>query len=272
MYYRDYSVSKFAKGGEISKSGQNQDERALNLLNKLKEEGKLKRYLDVRGNGKKVFDTIIPNKKEKGMYKRYESFSQTSIGTLQNEYLDETDVLHWLKKTMPKIEMAKGGLTSDISFTIRDENDNLVESYLSPNELIEWAKDYAKELNENVNITNTKEAIKYIEKYQKNTKYKYLEVYSMAKGGEMDKGGVLTKFNPMDLVGKSIVLEDMQYGVTGSGRIKEVDIIDKDNIKVTYSDAGSDRLITPKGFSKAELYKLTKVKRIPRNQNKSKIY
>jgi hypothetical protein len=90
--------------------GQNQDEIALNLLNKLKEEGKLKRYLDVKGNGKKVFDIIVANKKEKGMYKRYESLSQTSIGTLQNEYLDETDVLRWLKKTMPKREMADGGM------------------------------------------------------------------------------------------------------------------------------------------------------------------
>jgi|GEM_PF-1615774 len=97
--------SKMADGGET------EDERALKLLNKLKEEGKLKRYLDVRGNGKKVFDTIIPNKSEKGVYKRYESTSQSSIGTLQNEYLDESDVLSWLKKTMPKREMAMGGKT-----------------------------------------------------------------------------------------------------------------------------------------------------------------
>jgi len=105
MYYRYYSVNKYEKGGTMVEDGENQDERALNQLNKLKEQGKLKRYVDVRGNGKKVFDTIVPNKKQKGMYKRYESLSQSSIGTLQNEYLDETDVLNWLKKTMPKREM-----------------------------------------------------------------------------------------------------------------------------------------------------------------------
>lgn len=73
-------------------------------LNKLKQEGKLKRYLDVRGNGKKVFETIIPNKNEKGMYKRYESLSRGSLGTLQNEYLSESDVINWLNKTSPKID------------------------------------------------------------------------------------------------------------------------------------------------------------------------
>ena len=78
------------------------DDEDISRLEKLKKEGKLKRYLDVRGNGKKVFETIIPNKSEKGMYKRYESTSQSSLGTLQNEYLDENDVLNWLKKTSPK--------------------------------------------------------------------------------------------------------------------------------------------------------------------------
>ena len=94
--------------GQMASGGETENDRALKQLNKLKDEGKLKRYVDVRGNGKKVFDTIVPNKSEKGMYKRYESLSQSSMGTLQNEYLDETDVLNWLKKTMPK-QMAKGG-------------------------------------------------------------------------------------------------------------------------------------------------------------------
>lgn len=89
------------------------DNEDISRLEKLKKEGKLKRYLDVRGNGKKVFETIIPNKSEKGMYKRYESTSQSSLGTLQNEYLDENDVLNWLKKTSPKYAKSttiKGGL------------------------------------------------------------------------------------------------------------------------------------------------------------------
>ena len=91
-----YARINYAKGGGL-------DERAFAQLNKLKSEGKLKRYFDVRGNGQKLFETIIPNKSEKGMYKRYESSSASSLGVLQNEYLDETDILNYLKKTLPKL-------------------------------------------------------------------------------------------------------------------------------------------------------------------------
>ncbi|MFY8161509.1 MAG: JAB domain-containing protein [Candidatus Kapaibacteriota bacterium] len=114
--YNNYSIrlrmssGKFADGGYMEDGGATiDDKRAYKLLNKLKEEGYLKRYYDVRGNGKKLFETIVPNKSENGLYKRYESLSESSIGTLQNEYLYETDVLNWLKKTMPKIEMSDGG-------------------------------------------------------------------------------------------------------------------------------------------------------------------
>jgi hypothetical protein len=91
------------------------DEKANKLLNQLKEDGKLKRYFDTRGSGKKYFETIIPNKSEKGYYKRYESLSSTNIGTLQNEYLDEDDVLTWIKNSQKRIDaernnkMASGG-------------------------------------------------------------------------------------------------------------------------------------------------------------------
>jgi hypothetical protein len=91
-----YERINYATGGGL-------DERAFAQLNKLKSEGKLKRYFDVRGNGQKLFETIIPNKSEKGMYKRYESSSASSLGVLQNEYLDETDILNYLKKTLPKL-------------------------------------------------------------------------------------------------------------------------------------------------------------------------
>ena len=103
------NIKKYAKGSTVNGGGVGEDglditmdDEDISRLEKLKKEGKLKRYLDVRGNGKKVFETIIPNKSEKGMYKRYESTSQSSLGTLQNEYLDENDVLNWLKKTSPK--------------------------------------------------------------------------------------------------------------------------------------------------------------------------
>lgn len=101
---------KAEDGVVITKSDEDiRKDKLLELLEKLKTEGKLKRYYDVRGNGKKLFETIIPNKSEKGMYKRYESTSQSSLGTLQNEYLDENDVLNWLKKTSPKYGLGVAG-------------------------------------------------------------------------------------------------------------------------------------------------------------------
>jgi hypothetical protein len=73
----------YAKGGIL-------EQRALKLFNKLKQEGKLKRYIDTRGNGKKYFETIIPNYAENGYWRRFESATSGSIGVLQNEYLDKT--------------------------------------------------------------------------------------------------------------------------------------------------------------------------------------
>lgn len=100
-------ILKYAKGGGV------EDEQ----FEKLKREGKIIRYLDVRGNGKKVFDIIVPNKKEKGMYKRYESLSKNELGVLQNEYLDESDVKNWLLKTSPKYAKG-GGVGSSFEYTI----------------------------------------------------------------------------------------------------------------------------------------------------------
>jgi hypothetical protein len=108
-------LSKFKGFEEVSNNVETPDEKANKLLNQLKEDGKLKRYFDTRGSGKKYFETIIPNKSEKGYYKRYESLSSTNIGTLQNEYLDEDDVLTWIKNSQKRIDaernnkMASGG-------------------------------------------------------------------------------------------------------------------------------------------------------------------
>jgi hypothetical protein len=100
-------LTRFQGFEEVSNKVEPTDDKATELLNKLKKEGKLKRYFDMRGSGTKYFETIVPNKSEKGYYKRYESLSSTNLGTLQNEYLDEADVLTWLKNTEKK--MADGG-------------------------------------------------------------------------------------------------------------------------------------------------------------------
>lgn len=117
----DRMSETFAKGGVVG------------LMDKLKAEGKLVRYLDVRGDGKKVFDIIVPNKEKKGYFKRYESLSQNKLGALQNEYLDEGDVLNWLKKTSPNQQTQKVGRThgshlptSDVEYFRKGKIDKLM--------------------------------------------------------------------------------------------------------------------------------------------------
>jgi hypothetical protein len=108
----------YVKGSKAGKKANDPEmERAMRTLEKLKSEGKLKRFYDVRGNGKKSFETIIPNKEDKGYWKRYESASRGSLGILQNELLSEEDVLNLILKTQPKLsedkdKMANGGSVS----------------------------------------------------------------------------------------------------------------------------------------------------------------
>lgn len=108
-----WDLYTYADGGYMAKGGI-LEERALKLFDKLKQDGKLKRYIDTRGGGKKYFETIVENSAENGYWKRYESTTRGNIGTLQNEYLDKNDVINHLKKTMPTLEenakMAKGGV------------------------------------------------------------------------------------------------------------------------------------------------------------------
>jgi hypothetical protein len=106
--FKSIPSSEIIDGVYRKKSATTNDDASVSQLEKLKSEGKLVRYLDVRGNGKKVFDRLVVDKSEKGNFKRYESASKGTLGTLQNAYLTEEDVLAWLKKTSPK-KMANGG-------------------------------------------------------------------------------------------------------------------------------------------------------------------
>jgi CRISPR/Cas system-associated exonuclease Cas4 (RecB family) len=116
---------KMADGGEI-----NVDDKVEEYIEKLKNGESIRRYYHVRGTSNpKYFETIMPNKSEKGSYKRYESASKGSLGTLQNEYLTEKEVTNYLKKTIVEIrkefykdKMAKGGeLTEDQQLKLRLE-------------------------------------------------------------------------------------------------------------------------------------------------------
>lgn len=138
-------LKEFQGFEEVSNNVETPDEKANKLLNQLKEDGKLTRYFDVRGSGTKYFETIIPNKSDKGYYKRYESLSSTNIGTLQNEYLDEDDVLTWLKKSQKSIDaernnkMASGG---KIGFEALSKK--VASRYAGKNVKPKYQKEYGK--------------------------------------------------------------------------------------------------------------------------------
>jgi hypothetical protein len=118
-YNIEITKSRYADGGMMADDEQvNLDEKVEEYMNKLKNGEKIKRYFYVRGKSNpKYFETIIKNNSEKDAFKRYESTSQNSLGTLQNEYMSEDDVKRYLKKTISEIRadkekngtMAKGG-------------------------------------------------------------------------------------------------------------------------------------------------------------------
>jgi len=72
-------------------------------LDKLKEDGRLHRFVDIDGSGNKVSETIIPDKDEVGCYNRYISGSKGSLGEWRNR-LSEDELLNHLRKTSPKFE------------------------------------------------------------------------------------------------------------------------------------------------------------------------
>jgi predicted transcriptional regulator len=86
---------EFAKGGEINES------RVNRQLEKLHEKGYLKRYIDTRGTGKKVFETIRKNNDMDNTYSRYESANMHELGIQQNAYMTLEEVKTWINKTMP---------------------------------------------------------------------------------------------------------------------------------------------------------------------------
>jgi hypothetical protein len=235
MYYRDYSVDKYEKGGEMANGGEIGEVNTEVYTIKRNIMGTTDIMLKIKGMKKPQEFIVYPISSEQSG-KPIMIQSSTRIG-----YLD--------------LKSGKGLMSqshTNGAYGYHFSNDKKVPFRISEIDL--------QKIKEHIQSTA-------------GSKVGNSVVFSDNTGaGMMAKGGVLSKFNPMDLVGKSIVLGDMKYGVTGSGRIKEVDVINDNNIKITYSDVASDRMITPKGFSKEELYKLTKVKRIERNRNKSKIY
>lgn len=122
-------LSLYSNGGGV-------DEKE-DVIDKINKNGKLVRYIDARGDGVKVFDTIIPNKEKKGYYKRYESRTKGSLGVLQSEYLDENDVRNWVKKTKPKFvkdsgeKFAEGGNADELMFKSKKLNMTLQHKVMS---------------------------------------------------------------------------------------------------------------------------------------------
>jgi len=92
-------------------------------------------------------------------------------------------------------KMAKGGGIGGQTWTIRDNDDSSVGSYLDEAKLIAWAKSFAKQNGENPKINSSKEAIAYIERRDKNGEQDF-EVYeNYAKGGFIGKQANLDRNN-----------------------------------------------------------------------------
>ena len=112
--------NELEKGGSIYTDYKNDtnslsSQSAYKLIEDLKELGYLTRYYDIYNNGKKVFETIIPNESEKGFYKRYHSYSRNSLGTLQNDYLSEEDVFNILKSRISENILRRGYAIAEMS-------------------------------------------------------------------------------------------------------------------------------------------------------------
>lgn len=108
------SGGSMATGGEI-KTEKEIDELANGLMEKLKEDGRTKRYVNYFG--RMVFETIKRNKEKeadgKELYYRYHSADQHSLGIMQNWGLEEKEVLKLYKDSLREKysvgSMEKGG-------------------------------------------------------------------------------------------------------------------------------------------------------------------
>jgi hypothetical protein len=93
------------------------------------------------------------------------------------------DFIEYLQRDSDENFAGGGGVGK--SWTIRDNDDLPVASYLNESQLIKWAKQLAKENSENVKINSLQEAIIYIEKRDKNDEQDF-EVYeNYANGGNV---------------------------------------------------------------------------------------
>jgi hypothetical protein len=178
---------KLEKGGEISV-----DDKVEEYIDKLKNGESIRRYYHVRGTSNpKYFETIMPNKSEKGLYKRYESASKSSLGTLQNEYLTEKEVKNYLKKTIVEIrkefykdKMASGGMMSRGGYVAVSEKDGYwyIMSRPTTKEMAQELIDMGVPRGEVGKVVSVEEA----KSHKKVIGAEYLENGSiMAKGGEV---------------------------------------------------------------------------------------
>ena len=72
---------------------------------------------------------------------------------------------------------------------------------------------------------------------------------------KMAKGGSISKFNPMELIGRTF------FGKTNHGKIKNVRVLSDDNIRVEYVTKGYG-LFIEKSFTKKQLFDMSKGKEI----------
>lgn len=122
-----------------------------------------------------------------------------------------------------------GGSVEAQTWTIRDNDDIAVGSYLDEAKLISWAKQLAKENGENIEINSSKEAIAYIEKRDEKGEQDF-EVYDdYANGGSVSKRG--GNFN----VGDKVMVDDSGYITSfhGFDLSKPATILSKHKVKTS---------------------------------------
>jgi len=118
----------YADGGKVYEN-KNAYEAAKRQLEKLNEQGKLVRFFDVRENGKKYFEIIVKDKDEEGNYQRYESLQRGVLGTLQNAYLNEDDVLNYLYKSITKMKSFDNGGGVEKRYAVYENCEALPDDY-----------------------------------------------------------------------------------------------------------------------------------------------
>ena len=175
-------------------------------------------------------------------------YSLGSMFKLEDEYGNKNPKYFSTKdfKKSEIIKMAKGGVTASDGKTINVGDLVTVDSKRN--------KQYkVKEINGKENVK-----VVYHDGSEYVTTTSDLKKFVFASS-RMAKGGSITTFNPMQLIGLTF------YTMYSDGNIVDVKIISNDNIQITY-EKSKDSLAVTKSFTKKELYEMSNGKEVDGNR------